>query len=209
MKPFAEACERNREPILKRLKEIFRERREVLEIGSGTGQHAVYFAKAMPHLVRRASDRLENHPGIRMWLQEAALDNLSGPLELDVCQKVWPPLAADAAFSANTAHIMDWGAVEAMFRGIGNMLPSSGRFALYGPFNYDGGNYDGRYTSQSNAQFDQWLQARDPRSGIRDFEALDRLAKENGMRPIADYEMPANNRLLCWDKRVPEDPAGS
>lgn len=187
-----------------RLRELFRERKEVLEVGSGTGQHAVYFAKAMPHLVWHASDRPENHPGIRVWLQEAALDNLSGPLELDVCQRDWPPLAADAAFSANTAHIMDWDAVQAMFRGIGNMLPCSGRFALYGPF-----NYDGRYTSQSNAQFDQWLQTRDPQSGIRDFEALDQLAEEKGMRPIADYEMPANNRLLCWEKWVPENPAGS
>lgn len=194
-KPYAESCDQNREPIINVLRTLFADRRAVLEIGSGTGQHAVYFAPELPHLVWYASDRAENLEGIRLWLDEARLSNVRGPLLLDVAQTEWPALDIDAVFSANTTHIMHWPEVEALFAGVGRALPPRGLFALYGPF-----NYQGRYTSASNARFDNWLRARDPLSGVRNFEDLDRLATEAGLRLREDFAMPANNRTLCWEK---------
>jgi len=194
MKPYAEACDRNKQPILEVLRAEFAAARRVLEIGSGTGQHAVFFAAELPHLCWLSSDRAENLPGIRAWLDEAGLANALGPIELDVLG-VWPAQRFDAVFSANTAHIMSWPAVEAMFRGVGERLEPGGRFALYGPF-----RYGGRHTSDSNAQFDRWLKARDPDSGVRDFERLDALARDNGLAFARDHAMPANNRLLVWER---------
>src|SRR5919109_3357107 len=156
MKPFSEACERNRAPILRILKRVLAERHFVLEIGSGTGQHAAYFAPELPHLVWQASDVAENLPGIRQWVSHPP------PIELDV-DKEWPAIEADAVFSANTCHIMSWPQVERMFAGVGRLLRPGGVFALYGPF-----NYGGKHTSPSNAEFDQWLRRRDPASGLRD-----------------------------------------
>jgi hypothetical protein len=199
-KPFAPACEENKGPILAVLAPLFRHARSVLEIGSGTGQHAVCFAAAMPQLRWQTSDRREQHAGIRLWLDEAALPNLPPPLPLDVVSDPWPADRYDAAFSANTAHIMDWAAVAAMFRGVGSVLARNGVFALYGPF-----NYGGRYTSESNARFDAQLRQGDPRSGIRDLNDLKALAAEAGMTLVADHPMPVNNRTLVW-RRVPAAP---
>ncbi|WP_428604223.1 DUF938 domain-containing protein [Sedimenticola sp.] len=196
MKPYSESCDQNREPILSVIKPLFADRRGVLEIGSGTGQHAVYFAAALPHLTWYTSDCPEYHAGIRLWLEEAALPNVCAPLQLDVARSTWPELEVDAVFSANTAHIMHWPEVEAMFAGVGGLLPSGGLFALYGPF-----NYNGLFTSDSNARFDGWLKGRDPAMGVRDFEDLDRLAEAAGMRLLNDYAMPANNRILCWQRQ--------
>lgn len=193
MKPYSEACEQNRKPILAVIEPLFRGCSAVLEIGSGSGQHAVYFARKLPHLVWHTSDLQENHAGIEVWLQEAGLGNTRSPLPLDVRQPRWPQVEADAVFSANTLHIMHWPHIESMFAAIGRLLPPSGLLVLYGPF-----NYRGNYTSQSNARFDQWLKARDPDSGIRDFEAVDRLAQLAGLTLQRDYAMPANNRVLCW-----------
>lgn len=194
-RPFSEASDRNREPILAVIEPLLRDCKAILEVGSGTGQHAVFFAARMPHLTWFTSDLPVNHPGIRQWLEEANLPNLREPLALDVASTDWPAFAIDAVFSANTTHIMSWREVEHLFRGIGNLLPSGGHFLLYGPFNY--GN---QYTSPSNAEFDAQLQCRDPRSGIRNFEDLDRLALAAGMTLIRDYSMPANNRILHWRK---------
>jgi len=196
MKPYSESCDQNRDPILSVIQPLFAELTRVLEIGSGTGQHAVYFAAAMPHLTWHTSDCLEYHDGIRLWLEEAALPNVRSPLQLDVARSVWPSLDVEAVFSANTAHIMHWPEVEAMFAGVGGLLPAGGLFALYGPF-----NYQGRFTSDSNARFDGWLKQRDPAMGVRDFEALDRLANAAGMALMQDFEMPANNRILCWRRQ--------
>lgn len=195
MKPYSEACERNRDPIFAVLEPLLVARRALLEIGSGTGQHAVYFAARLPHLIWHTSDREENHPGIQLWLDEAKLVNVRPPLTLDVTQAAWPALAVDAVYSANTAHIMHWPEVEAMFAGVGVLLAGGGVFAQYGPF-----NYRGSYTSESNARFDERLKALDPLSGIRDFEALARLAAAAGMRLREDVAMPANNRILIWEK---------
>lgn len=195
-KPFAPACERNRDPILAVLREAFATRHRVLEIGSGTGQHAVHFAAAMPWLQWQCSDVDANLPGIRLWLDAAALPNTPPPFALDV-RGTWPDMRYDAVFSANSLHIMGWAEVEAFFAGVDRVLGGagtrSGTLAVYGPF-----NYGGAYTSDSNRAFDDWLQARDPRSGIRDFEAVDALARAIGLRLVDDVAMPANNRCLVW-----------
>lgn len=193
MKPFSAACERNQEPILQVLRHSLLEPATVLEIGSGTGQHAVHFARHLPHLIWVATDREENLPGIQQWFDEAALPNLRGPLRLNVLDPAWPVGRVDHAFSANTAHIMGWPEVEAMFAGVGARLTAGGRFHLYGPF-----NRDGEFTSESNRAFDATLRQRDPAMGIRDDRALLALGHRCGLALAADHAMPANNRLLCF-----------
>jgi len=195
VKPYAEACERNRGPILAVLQRIFSDRRRVLEIGSGTGQHAAYFAAALPHLVWQPSDVAEHLAGIGLWRSESGAPNLRRPLELDV-ERPWPDTVADAVFSANTCHIMSWPQVERMFEGVGRLLPARGVLALYGPF-----NYGGRHTSESNARFDAMLRARDPQSGLRDIEALFALGEREYLEKEEDVAMPANNRLLVFRKK--------
>lgn len=185
MRPFSEACERNRGPILEVLKRVFAGSRRVLEIGSGTGQHAAYFSAQLRHLHWQASDVAQHLSGIRLWGVE--------PIELDV-DEPWPTVDTDAAFSANTAHIMSWRQVERMFAGVAGM-PSLEVFCLYGPF-----SYGGRHTAESNARFDAMLRARDPASGVRDVEDLAALARRCGMALAEDNAMPANNRLLVFRK---------
>ena len=194
-RPFSQGCENNKQPILEILLMEFADRTAVLEIGSGTGQHAVYFAPAMPHLTWQPSDVGANLPGIIQWRETFPADNLLPPLELDVTQSPWPAITADAVFSANTAHIMPWHAVCDMFRGIGQLLPVNGAFCLYGPM-----SYNGEYTSDSNRQFDQWLKDQNPCQGIRDFHELNRLAIFAGLLLLEDIPMPANNHLLIWRK---------
>jgi cyclopropane fatty-acyl-phospholipid synthase-like methyltransferase len=192
-KPCSESCDQNREPILAVLREAFADRGHVLEIGSGTGQHAVYFGAALPHLRWQTGDMALYHPGIRMWLDEAALPNVLPPIMLDVNQSGWRNGRYDAVFSANTLHIMSWPEVEKCFDGIADVLEPQGVLAIYGPF-----NYHGAFTSDSNARFDAWLKARDPASGVRDFEAVDALARARGLILQRDVAMPANNRTLIW-----------
>jgi SAM-dependent methyltransferase len=198
MKPFSEASERNREPILLVLQRIFADRERVLEIGSGTGQHAVHFGAALPHLTWQPSDLPERLGGIAAWLEEACLPNVLPPLALDVRSEHWGAGQFDALFSANVVHIIDWPAVEAMFRGIGRHRAPHCVVALYGPF-----NYHGHFTSASNAAFDAWLRTQDAASGIRDVEAIDALAADQGLRRVEDNPMPANNRLLVWHDGLP------
>jgi hypothetical protein len=195
-KPFSPACERNREPILSVLRVLFADRKRVLEIGSGTGQHAVHFAAHMPRLQWQTSDLPENHPGIVAWLNEAQLPNLLPPLSLDAATPKWPSFEWDAVFTANTCHIMSWQEVDGLFAGVGNGLPPSGKLAIYGPF-----NYGGRFTGPGNAQFDASLRAGNSLRGIRDFEAVDALARRHDLELIEDIAMPADNRLLSWKKK--------
>jgi SAM-dependent methyltransferase len=190
MRNHSEACERNRDPILEILKRVFADRRRVLEIGSGTGQHAAYFAPALPQLEWQPSDVAANLPGIREWIAEPP------PIELDMDHR-FPKIDADAVFSANTSHIMSWPQVENMFAGVGGLLPAGGVFALYGPFNYGGG-----HTSASNARFDAMLRHRDPASGLRDAETIVALANRHGMTLEEDNAMPANNRLLVFRRNA-------
>ena len=192
-KPFSQACENNKRPILEVLLRHLGDVSSVLEIGSGTGQHAVFFAEQLPHLRWQTSDLVENHAAIRQWLDHAKLSNVLAPVALDVTEPEWPVGPVPAVFSSNTAHIMAWSVVQAFLRGVGRMLAPGGLFLLYGPFNYDGG-----YTSESNARFDKWLEQRDPESAIRHFEEVDREARAAGLRLVEDVAMPANNRLLVW-----------
>ncbi len=194
-KPYAESCEQNRQPILEVLKEVFAEPGTVFEIGSGTGQHAVYFTRQLPHLYWQPSDLAEQIPGMCMWIREAGHNRIHAPHELDVSDSEWPVVLADYVFTANTTHIVSWPKVGDMFAGVGRTLREDGLFAQYGPF-----NYGGRYTSESNARFDQWLKQRDPESGVRNFEDLAELADRHGMQLFRDYEMPENNRTLVWRK---------
>lgn len=195
-KPFASACERNREPILGVLREVFGDRRRVLEIGSGTGQHAVHFAAALPHLIWQTSDRASNLDGIRMWLAEAALPNTPAPFELDVTGN-WPDGAYDALFMANTLHIMSWHEVEHLFAALPAVLEPGARVVIYGPF-----SYGGRHTSASNADFDVKLRAQAPHMGVRDAEAVESLARAAGLTLAEDRAMPANNRCLVLRMRL-------
>ncbi|UHQ19000.1 class I SAM-dependent methyltransferase [Lysobacter sp. KIS68-7] len=193
-KPFAPACERNRDPILAVLRTQFADRRSVLEVGSGTGQHAVYFAAAMPWLTWQCADLAVQLPGIRMWLDEAGLPNTPPPIALDVSGP-WPTGPYEAVFIANILHIVGWPGVEAFFAGVGRVLGAAGMLVVYGPF-----NVGGHYTSESNRDFDAWLKARDPRSGIRDIEAVQALATQADLHAVDDVAMPANNRCLVWRK---------
>ena len=190
--PYSEACVRNAEPILAVLQRHFKDRHEVLEIGSGTGQHAVHFAAALPRVRWQASDRDENLPGIRAWLSKAALANTPEPLVFDV-DAAWPRGSFDAVFTANTLHIMSWAQVERLFAGLPWLLAPDARLVVYGPF-----HYHGRATAPSNADFDAMLRARDPAMGVRDAEAVDRLAASVGLELIDDVAMPANNRCRVW-----------
>jgi cyclopropane fatty-acyl-phospholipid synthase-like methyltransferase len=194
-KPFSESSEQNRAPILAVLRDVFADRSHVLEIGSGTGQHAVYFGAELPHLVWQTADVPQHHRGIRAWLDEAALPNVLPPLALEASQPHWRSGRYDAVFSANTLHIMSWPEVEHFFEGVAAVLEPGGVLAVYGPF-----NYNGAYTSESNARFDAWLKARDPVSGVRDFEAVDALARARGLVLQQDIAMPANNRTLVWKR---------
>jgi SAM-dependent methyltransferase len=195
MKPFAESSEQNKDVILDVIKPLLVNSRQILEIGSGTGQHAVHFARAMPYLQWYPSDRLESLPGIQMWLDDACLDNIQSPIVLDVMQTDWPELEVDAVFTANTLHIMHWNEIQSMFEKVSPLIRRGGLLLIYGPF-----NYHGQYTSDSNRQFDGWLKSRDPDSGIRDFDHVNELALKNSLQIMTDFEMPANNRILCWYK---------
>ena len=193
-KPTAPSCERNREPILAVLRDHFADRRNVLEIGSGTGQHAIFFAAALRHLNWQTSEQRENLAGIRAWLDEAALPNTPAPLELNV-MGAWPTQRYDAIFSANTLHIMSWAEVERVFARLPDVMTGDAVLAIYGPF-----NYAGRFTSESNAAFDASLKERGSHQGIRDFEAVDALAGKAGLTLIEDRAMPSNNRCLVWGR---------
>lgn len=193
--PDAPATSRNREPILEVLRDELAGCRRVLEIGSGTGQHAVWFGKALPGIEWQTSDVRANHEGIRAWIETSGLDNVRDPLPLDVLSDPDPAGEYDAVFSANTAHIMCFDAVRAMFALVGRVLAADGSFLLYGPF-----RLGGDYTSQSNAEFDASLKLKDPAMGIRDFEALDELAFEAGLERGGLLAMPANNFIAVWRK---------
>ncbi|MBM4265617.1 MAG: DUF938 domain-containing protein [Deltaproteobacteria bacterium] len=196
--PFSQACENNKRPILAILRRHLAAKDRVLEIGSGTGQHVVFFASELPSAVWQPSDRRAELDVVRARVARAALANVEEPIALDVDDDVWPGTRFDAVFSANTTHIMSWASVERFVRGVAKLLVPGKRFLLYGPF-----NYGGTWTSPSNEAFDAFLRRRDPASGIRDFEEVDRLARAADLRLLEDAAMPANNRLLVWQRFEP------
>jgi cyclopropane fatty-acyl-phospholipid synthase-like methyltransferase len=147
----------------------------------------------LPDIIWQSSDVADNLPGISYRVDAAVLPNLPPPQELDVLASHWPDPVFDAVFSANTAHIMCWSAVEAMFAGVEKMLALNGPFLLYGPF-----NYDGLFTSEGNRQLDSWARETFPGAGLRDFETICKLAARHDLAFEADVSMPANNRLLVF-----------
>ena len=195
-KPFSQACENNRAPISQVLERTLVDCQSVFEIGSGTGQHAVWFSRAMPHLQWQTSDRVENHQGIKQWISDSSLENIHPPLNLDVGVGPWPKGVFDAVFTANTAHIMALSEVELMFSGVSKILMSGGLFCLYGPM-----QYSGLIAAESNRAFDAKLRAVKSTQGIREFNDLNKLATAVGMELIEDNDLPANNQLIIWQKR--------
>lgn len=192
--PFSQACENNKRPILTQLQLLFREPTSVFEIGSGTGQHAVFFAEQLPHVCWQSSDCAENVEFIQRRIDLSGLTNLSPCVQFEVGKHPWPETIKNA-FSANTAHIMAWPLAEKMIEGVGRHLSAGGFFVLYGPF-----NYRGQYTSESNRAFDAWLKERGAQQGIRGFEAIDHAVQKSGLKLWQDVAMPANNRLLIFAK---------
>ena len=195
-KPYSESCDQNKDPILTIISPLLSAHLKVLEIGAGTGQHAIYFAENMPQLTWYTSDCAPYLDGIRMWLDEASLANTVPPFELNVSTSQWPEFEVDAIYTANTLHIMSFADVAIFFSGAGELLQPGGSLLIYGPF-----NYNGLYTSESNERFDQWLKSMDPLSGIKHFEAINTLADNNRLQLIMDYELPANNRILHFSKK--------
>ena len=195
MKLYSESCERNQEPILKILQEVLTKQQYVLEIASGTGQHAVYFGRALPHLSWQTSELTQKHESILAWLNEIKLPNVLPPVTINVNDVKWPVGIVDAVFNANTVHIISWLEVERMFAGIARVLNAKGILCLYGAF-----KYKGEFTSESNARFDAFLRSNNRNSGIRDFEDINRLAESHGLFLVKDVGMPSYNQTLVWQR---------
>jgi cyclopropane fatty-acyl-phospholipid synthase-like methyltransferase len=195
-KPVAEACLRNQAPIAEALKDIFNRPGQVLEIGSGTGQHAVYIARELSHVMWQPTDVEGTLAGINAWRLEAGLSNVLTPVALDVLQPDWPVKGPyDGVFTANTIHFISWDAVRAMFAGVAGVLKQQGAFCIYGPF-----NRDGHYTSDGNRHLDAWLKSRDPASGIKDIHAVIECATEYDLLFSEEKQLPANNLLLRFQR---------
>lgn len=192
---FSPSCERNQQPIFEQLDKLLVDSRKMLEIGSGSGQHALFFANQFPLLRWQPTELAMNHEALQINLAAGSVGNILAPKVVDVCQPDWGVEPVDVVFTANTLHIMGWAQVKCFFSGVGASLEHGGQLIVYGPF-----RYAGEYTSASNAEFDMWLQQRDPDSGIRDFLAVNALAEAEGLRLTADVTMPANNQLLVWQK---------
>jgi hypothetical protein len=187
----APAAERNKGPILTVLKHVLSESGWVREIASGTGQHVVHFAGAMPHLMWQPSDPdPELRASIRAWIAQTGLSNVRAPLELDVCRQPWPVDAADAVVCINMIHITPWAATTALMAGAARLLPATGVLVLYGPY-----RQEGWHTAPSNEGFDRQLQASNPDWGVRDLEAVSEAAASHGLALRDIITMPANN--LC------------
>lgn len=198
--PFSEACERNKGPILDVLRRWLHEPGLVLEVGAGTGQHAVHFARNLPHLSWQPTEQFDNLAALAARIAVEGPCNLLAPAELDVAAATWPCDAdsVDAVFTANTLHIVSWPLVQSFFQGVGRVLRDDGLLIVYGPF-----RYAGQFTAHSNSAFDDMLRSRDPASGIRDFEAVDALAAAQGLALVEDCAMPANNQTLVWRRPAP------
>jgi len=194
IKPISEACLRNQVPIAEVLVPLFATVKTVFEIGSGTGQHAVFFAEKMPHLEWHPSDLAECLPGIGSWITESKLKNVKAPIALDVNGKQWSNSHVfDAVFTANTIHFVGWSVVEHMLEGVASILSAQGIFCVYGPF-----NKNHQFTSIGNRKLDQWLKSRDAASGIKDIEEFCQHAEYYGLTIEKIYQLPANNLILIF-----------
>ena len=193
--PFSQACEKNKEPILKVLKEYVSDQESLLEIAGGTGQHGEFFAKSFPNIVWQTSDLPDAVTDLNLRISEANLQNLPRALTLDVNDPNWNVKKYELLFTANSLHIMSEESVENFFSRIPDALQQSALVFIYGPF-----KYDGKFTTESNAEFDEWLKEKDRRSGIRDFEVISELAISAGFSFVADVQMPSNNQLLVFSR---------
>lgn len=193
--PFSEACERNKQAIAQVLKVVLPSRAIVLEIGSGTAQHAVYFAEYLLDIQWQCSDVRAQLPAIKARLAMEGKGRLPMPIELDVPTEAWPSGPFDAVFTANTLHIMPWDHTSVLLERAGTVLKPGGLLLIYGPF-LDGGVH----TAPSNEAFDRSLKARDPAMGVRDALQVKTLAAEHGLVAEADLALPANNRMLLFRK---------
>ena len=197
MERYSPAAEKNKTPIL----EVFRERlaptARVLEVGSGAGQHALHFTDALPELRWQPTE----HPAVMSALEAnlgaAARDAILPPLALDLATDSWPTGPFDAVYAANVMHIVSVPLGEVLIRGAASVLREGGQLLLYGPY-----KFGGTFTTESNAEFDQWLKARDPRSGVREFEAVARVAETAGLELVDNRAMPSNNQLLCFRREA-------
>ncbi len=198
-RPYTASCEQNKDVIHEVLQYYLRQGIEVLEIGSGTGQHGVYFAGLHPDIHWQSSDRAAYLPGIESWISFANLPNLNKPILLDVSDD-WPEEQYDLVFTANSLHIMSELEADQCIRGAAACLTQGGHFIVYGPF-----NYNGEFTSDSNRQFDGWLKQNNPASGIRHYEAINKVAEQSGLKLSDDIAMPANNRILIWQHETLTD----
>ena len=194
-KPYSQACVNNRDPILDAIRPHLSRRKDVLEIGSGTGQHAVYFSEHLNHLQWQTSDLKPNHLGILQWIEDSQLANVLPPMALDVTQPPVLPTIYDAVYTANTFHIMSQSMVEACVKLLPTWLNQDGLLIVYGPF-----KYEGQFTTESNQEFDEWLKSNNPQQGIRDFEWVDSQLKQQGFSLVSDTAMPANNQLIIWQR---------
>ncbi|MEM7646303.1 MAG: DUF938 domain-containing protein [Pseudomonadota bacterium] len=196
-KPYALSCDRNTEHILKVFQEKLVGKNSFLEVGAGTGQHAISMAPHFPDMVWTLTDRKENHPGISLWLRDFPRANVRGPLEYEIGQSDFPSGDIDVVFCANVLHIISWDLCLELFQDMGESLKKGTVFIAYGAY-----NYDGKFTSESNEKFNQWLIDRDPQSAIRDFEKVCDELRKRGFDLQEDIEMPANNRMLFFEKRA-------
>lgn len=195
-KPYSAACERNREPILEVLKQVItRDDKRLLEVGSGTGQHAVYFAPHFPWMEWYPTDVQANLAGMKLWFDEAKISNIQKPQRMEVGKDELPKLKFEIIYTANTFHIMHWKECKSLMKMFGGRLREGSRAIIYGPF-----KYEGQFTSESNAEFDQTLKAKDPMSGIRSFEDVNNAMIKNGFELTLDVDMPANNRMLIFTR---------
>ena len=190
---YSPASEKNKHVILTKLADFLADKPELLEIGSGSGQHAIYFARHLPNLIWQTSELADAVASLKENVKQYAPENVLSPVLLDVCKHPWPVQQSAAIYTANTLHIMPWNSVVQLFKGAGEVLSQRGVLSIYGPF-----KYSGEFTTQSNADFDQWLKRTNPLSGVRDFEAVNQLAIDQGLSLVKDYSMPANNQLLIF-----------
>jgi len=195
-KPFSESCERNKEPILEVLQQVITKKdQRLLEVGTGTGQHAVHMAPHFPWLDWYPTDMSDKIAGMSLWFSEAKIPNIQKPVRLDVSSDDFPKLKFDVVFTANTLHIMSWKSCKSFFKLLGNRLREGSRAVFYGPF-----KYNGEHTSESNAKFDDWLKEQNPESGVRNFDDIARAMEKNGFYLVEDIQMPANNRTLVFQR---------
>ena len=197
MKRFSEACNRNQAPILAVLKEVLPDTGRVLEIGSGTGQHAAYFSRSLPDLAWQPSDLAEALPSIEAWREESGAPNLNPPMVIDLLGNNDTPSRVDAIVCINTAHIVAWTGVERLFSIAANILEPKGVLYFYGPY-----RYPDHALEPSNVAFDRWLKEQNSVSGIRDYAAVESLAESNGFILGGDRSMPSNNRSIWWVRQT-------